>query len=67
MIPGGWNRLREAINTQKDPGPVKGTLEEEMNPGGSSEITKYYIWKTIPGRLHTIVLFVTVLIDPATT
>ena len=34
MIPGGWNRQREASNIEQNYGPVAGPLEEEMISGG---------------------------------
>ena len=34
MIPGGWNRQRESQQYSTAVGPVEGTLQEEMIPGG---------------------------------
>ena len=47
MVPGGWNRQREASNNQQDPGSVEGAFEEDMFPGGwntqiETNYTEYY-------------------------
>ena len=47
MIPGGYNRQRDASNNQLDLGSVEGTLEEKLFPGGwndqmETSNTEYY-------------------------
>ena len=53
MIPGAWNREREASNNQYDPGSVKGTLEEEMFPGGWSSQIEGSNTENYPGPIQS--------------